>query len=106
VLPSLAGGGAERAAVQVLNALDDARWERSMYLFRAEGPYLGDVSSAVSVHGGTATSRFGRWRELRRFIASANPDLVVAFLSYFTVLSAVRLAFTRTSVIFNQQTPM
>jgi len=34
VLPSLNGGGAERAAVQILNALDPAAWDRSMYLFR------------------------------------------------------------------------
>ena len=36
VLPSLAGGGAERAAVLILNALDDERWERWMYLFASE----------------------------------------------------------------------
>ena len=106
VLPSLAGGGAERAAVQIVNGLDPARWDRSMYLFRAEGPYLGSLSSDVKLHSGTSASRFGRWRELRRFIAATNPDLVVAFLSYFTVLSAVRAALTRTKVIFNQQTPM
>ena len=106
VLPSLAGGGAERAAVQILNGLDEARWDRSMYLFRAEGPYLGELSSAVRLHAGKTCSRFGRWRELRRFIAKTKPDLVVAFLSYFTVLSAVRAALTGAKVIFSQQTPM
>lgn len=106
VLPSLAGGGAERAAVQILNGLDRTRWDRSMYLFRAEGPYLGELSSEVRLQTGASTSRLGRWRELRRFIAATNPDLVVAFLSYFTVLSAVRAALTGARVIFNQQTPM
>jgi glycosyltransferase involved in cell wall biosynthesis len=106
VLPSLAGGGAERAAVQILNGLDRTRWDRSIYLFRAEGPYLGELSSEVRLQTGASTSRLGRWRELRRFIAATNPDLVVAFLSYFTVLSAVRAALTGAKVIFNQQTPM
>ena len=106
VLPSLEGGGAERAAVQVLNGLDASRWDRSMYLFRREGPYLSEVSGDVRLHFGAGTSRLARWRELRRFIAATNPDLVVAFLSYFTVLSAVRAAMTRAKVIFNQQTPM
>ena len=106
VLPSLAGGGAERAAVQILNGLDRTRWDRSIYLFRAEGPYLGQLSSEVRLQTGASTSRLGRWRELRRFIAATNPDLVVAFLSYFTVLSAVRAALTGAKVIFNQQTPM
>jgi glycosyltransferase involved in cell wall biosynthesis len=77
-----------------------------MYLFRGEGPYLAELSNTVRLHTGHATSRVGRWRELRRFVAATNPDLVVAFLSYFTVLSAVRAAFTSAKVIFDQQTPM
>ena len=47
VLPSLSGGGAERAAVTILNGLDDAAWERSMYLFTREGAYLG-MAGALS----------------------------------------------------------
>lgn len=106
VLPSLAGGGAERAAVQVLNALDDATWDRSMYLFKREGPYLSELSPAVALAAGQSGSRLGRWRELRHYIAATNPDIVVSFLSYFTVLSAVRAALTRARVVFHQQTPM
>ena len=106
VLPSLAGGGAERAAVQILNALDSASWDRSMYLFRKQGPYLGDVSSSVRVTAGTDDSRVGRWRALRRFVRETRPDVVVSFLSYFTVLTAVRAAAVDARVVFNQQTPM
>ena len=106
VLPSLAGGGAERAAVQILNALDPAAWDRSMYLFTREGPYLADVSSSVRVDGGEQPSRVGRWRALRRFVIETRPEIVVSFLSYFTVLSAVRAARVGARVVFNQQTPM
>ena len=106
MLPSLAGGGAERAAVQILNALDDAAWERSMYLFRKEGPYLGDVSPSVRLHAGTEDSRVGRWQALRRFVRETRPDVVVSFLSYFTVLTAVKAAAVGARVVFNQQTPM
>ena len=106
VLPSLAGGGAERAAVQILNALDDGAWNRSMYLFRKEGPYLADVSPLVQLHAGIEQSRLGRWRALRRFVRATRPDIVVSFLSYFTVLTAVRAAGVGARVVFNQQTPM
>jgi glycosyltransferase involved in cell wall biosynthesis len=106
VLPSLNGGGAERAAVHVLNALDDARWERSMYLFRREGPYLDQVDRRITLSSGHASSRFGRWRELRRFLRATRPDLVVSFLSYVSVLAAVRSARVGARVVFNQQTPM
>jgi glycosyltransferase involved in cell wall biosynthesis len=106
VLPSLAGGGAERAAVQILNGLDDRGWERSMYLFRNEGPYREDVSPAVHLRAGTEDSRTGRWQALRRFVRETRPDVVVSFLSYFTVLTAVKAAAVGARVVFNQQTPM
>jgi glycosyltransferase involved in cell wall biosynthesis len=105
VLPSLDGGGAERVAVEILNALDSSDWDRSMYLFRREGPFLSALDGDVHLASGEATSRFGRWRELRRFIAATQPDIVMVFLSYFTVLSAVRMA-TPAKVVFNQGTPI
>ena len=49
VLPSLNGGGAERAAVQLLNGLDAAKWERSMFLFDRTGPYLDDVDPGITL---------------------------------------------------------
>jgi len=85
VIPSLAGGGAERVAVQVLNALSDQRWDRSMYLFEGGGPYVADVSSSIRLEIAAASSRPARWRALRRFIRRARPDVVVAFLSYLSV---------------------
>jgi hypothetical protein len=89
VLPSLNGGGAERAAVHILNALDPHAWHRSMYLFRREGPYLGEVDGSIELAAGDRESRVGRWLALRRFLRGARPDIVVSFLSYFSVLNAV-----------------
>ena len=90
VLPSLNGGGAERAAVAILNAIDGSAWDRSMYLFKREGPYLGDVSSSVRLSSGQTASRRGRLAELRRYFRETRPDVIVSFLSYFTVLVAAR----------------
>ena len=59
MLPSLNGGGAERAAVQILNALDPACWNRSMYLFQREGPYLDEVDAAIALTSGGGGSRLG-----------------------------------------------
>jgi glycosyltransferase involved in cell wall biosynthesis len=106
VIPSLAGGGAERVAVQVLNALDDTRWDRSMYLFERTGPYLTDLSPSISLHVAPAGSRFGQWRALRRFVRSERPDVMVAFLSYLSVLTAVRAAAVGSRVVFAVGTPM
>ena len=106
VLPSLAGGGAERAAVQILNAMDERLWSRSMYLFAREGPYLGEVEPSIALAAGSRAGRFGRWQDLRRFIRRTRPEIVVSFLSYFTVLTAARAAGVGARVVFNQQTPM
>jgi glycosyltransferase involved in cell wall biosynthesis len=106
VLPSLNGGGAERAAVQILNALDPGTWDRSMYLFRREGPYLDKLDGQIALAAGRSESRIGRWRELRRFLSASRPDVVVSFLSYFSVLAAARAAAIGARVVFNQQTPM
>jgi glycosyltransferase involved in cell wall biosynthesis len=107
VLPSLAGGGAERSAVQILNALGEERWERSMYLFAREGPFLSAVSPAVHLDDGAAgRSRVRRWEGLRRFIRRGRPDVVVAFLSYMSVLSATRMACVPARVVFIAGTPV
>jgi glycosyltransferase involved in cell wall biosynthesis len=106
VLPSLAGGGAERVAVQVLSALDESRWQRSMYLFKREGPYLADLPPSVGLSSATSESRAGRLLELRRYIRVTRPDLVVSFLSYFTVLAAAKTAGVGARVVFVLGTPM
>lgn len=92
--------------MHILNALDDAAWDKSMYLFTKEGPYLPEVSATIRVTGGAVASRLGRWLALRAFIRATRPDIVVSFLSYFTVLTATRAAATGARVVFNQQTPM
>ena len=88
VLPSLNGGGAERAAVQILNGLDPNQWDRSMFLFAREGPYLAEVDPSIVITSADTASRWGRWRALRSFVARERPDLVMAFLSFFSALSA------------------
>ena len=106
VLPSLNGGGAERAAVHILNALDPACWNRSMYLFQREGPYLSEVDPDVALTAGAGGSRLRRWLDLRTFLKRTRPQLIVSFLSYFSVLTAARAAGIGARVAFNQQTPM
>ena len=105
VLPSLNGGGAERAAVQVLNALDGTKWHRQMYLFRREGPYLGDLAAGIELSSGEHHGRLPRFEELCRFLRHTAPDIVVAFLSYFSILAASRVAHFRSKVVFDQQNP-
>ena len=106
VLPSLNGGGAERAAVQLLNGLDGSKWERSMFLFERTGPYLNDVDSGINLQSAPLPSRTARWRAFRKFVGQAQPHVVMAFLSFASALTAVRASGASARVVFNQQTPV
>jgi len=106
VAPSLNGGGAERAALTVLNALDDRSYARALYLFRQEGPYLRDVSASVKVVAAHGDRRIERIRQLAAFMGWWRPHIVVSFLSYVSVFAALRLARSRARFVISQQTPV
>lgn len=106
MLPSLNGGGAERAAVKVMNALDGSRFRRSLYMFRREGRYLQDVAPDVEMVAARRDDRWSRIRELSRYFQTARPDVAVSFLSYFSTFAAAALSRRSPRVIVNLQTPM
>jgi glycosyltransferase involved in cell wall biosynthesis len=105
VIPSLAGGGAERVAVTILSALDPAHYERVLYLFSGEGVYFDRLDSGVQVVVAQQRSWPARMRELARFLRTTRPDIVMPFLSYFITATAARWAGSRARVVFNQGTP-
>lgn len=105
VLPSLHGGGAERAAITLLGGLPAASYDLTLYLFAREGPYLNQVPADTRLVIGSP-GRVGRLLALRRYIAREQPDIVVSFLSHFTVYAAVRAAGAPTRYVVSQQTPL
>ena len=89
-LPSLRGGGAERALVGVANALQERGANVVLVLARAEGPYLAEVLPAVTVvdlHQArvsrcllSLTREIMRWRprSVMSAMRHANAILVIA----------------------------
>ena len=84
MLPSLNGGGAERAAVQILNgarpnqlgSLDVSVRARRTRILREVDPSIAITSAGHRRRGAAAGARCGVHRP-------RAPDLVMAFLSYF-----------------------
>lgn len=105
VLPSLVGGGAERVAVTVLNALDGSKYERVLYLFSDEGVYFDQLDPGVQVVVGGGTSWLSRLRHLAVFLRVTRPQVVMPFLSYFITAIAAWLSGSRARVVFQQGTP-
>lgn len=107
VLPSLHGGGAERAAVKIANGLPRDGYDLTLYLFAREGAYLDEVSPAIRIVApARPEGRVGRLAALRRFLSAGRFDIVVSFLSHFTVFAAVRSAKSRAKYVISQQTPL
>jgi glycosyltransferase involved in cell wall biosynthesis len=106
VLPSLHGGGAERAAIRLLSALPRERFSLTLYLFAREGAYLDEVPAHVRVVEAAPAGRVGRFLALRRFVVRERFDIAVSFLSHFVVYAAVRAARSGTRYVISQQTPL
>lgn len=77
-----------------------------MFLFSKTGPYLDELDRAIALSSAEASGRLAHWTSLRAYVRRTRPQVVVSFLSYFTVLTAVRAAAVGARVVFNQQTPM
>ena len=93
VLPSLNGGGAERAAVHILNALDAARVGSVDVSLPSRRAVSRRVSTArLRCRRGDTARASAAGCALRRFLRASRPDVVVSFLSYFSVLTATRAA--------------
>lgn len=50
VLPSLAGGGAERVITNIIRHLDNRLYDISLILFEMKGPYLSSIPDYVNLY--------------------------------------------------------
>ncbi len=59
ILPSLAGGGAEKSLITLLSLIDYSRYDVDLFLFRREGLFLPNVPEEVNIiDGGEGYSTF------------------------------------------------
>lgn len=106
VLPSLAGGGAERMALTLASGLRRLDRNPTLYVFAREGSFIDEAATVVPVVASRARSRLGHIVDLRGRILDAQPDVVMSFLSYAGPLAAARLSGSRAKVVFSIQTPI
>ncbi|MFP6604473.1 MAG: glycosyltransferase [Pirellulaceae bacterium] len=96
-LPSLAGGGAERITVNLLQALKDFPVQLELVLADKSGPYLGDVPSTVPVVSlGTKHIRRS-CRPLARYLQKQQPDILLSHLSHANLAAVLARKRSRTS---------
>jgi glycosyltransferase involved in cell wall biosynthesis len=109
VLPSLGGGGAERASLDLLRGLDRQRFEIALALFTRGGSFLPEIPSHVPLYDLRGRQSYDLrlvWR-LAGVLRRENPDVVFSVLrySYLITLLSCRLARSQARVVVNEQNP-
>lgn len=107
VLPSLGGGGAERATLDLLRSLNRSRFHITLALFTRGGRFLAQLPADVPVvdlRGRQSYDARLIWR-LSRLICTQQPQVVFSVLRYANLITllACRLAGTAVPVVINEQ---
>lgn len=108
VIPSLAGGGAEKAIATIIKSLDQREIRPYLCLFKKEGVFLDDlVGSGVEVLAVGENGRFNPnlvWK-LSCIIRQIRPDVTIGVLRTCSMLTALahRLAGSPGKLYLNEQ---
>ena len=96
-LPSLAGGGAERITVNLLQALQDYPVNLELVLAEATGPYLEAIPATVPVVSLDTPHVRHAFRPLARYLKQRQPDVLLSHLSHANLAAVVARKKSRTS---------
>ena len=88
-LPSLEGGGAERAFVDLANQFVDLGIRVDLVLVRAKGPYLSEVRPEVRVVDLQSSRTTFAVLKLSRYLRKNRPDAVISGLDNANITSMI-----------------
>ncbi len=86
-IPDLSAGGAERVALNLLEALPGPGLHVSLLVNRMDGPLLEQLPPGAEVVSLGASCTLAAFWPLVRFLRRERPDAVVAFLSFNNVMA-------------------
>jgi len=102
VIPSLAGGGAEKVLNDLLRHLDKDKYAISLALFEKKGVYLSNVPGYVKIYDLKKKNRYSFFKlviQMTKLIREIKPNTVLSFMSYTNI--AVVLSKLLSSYRFN-----
>jgi glycosyltransferase involved in cell wall biosynthesis len=104
-LPSLSGGGAERAMLNLAQGLAESGCAVDLVLARAKGPYLNGVHDSVRIVDLKASRVLISLPALVRYLRREQPEALISALNYANVVAlwARRLAGIPSRVLVNEQ---
>jgi glycosyltransferase involved in cell wall biosynthesis len=80
LLPNMAGGGAERVAITLMQGFAGRGYQVSLVLMSADGPLLREVPGGVSVTDLSAPRLRSALKPLTRFLRAKRPDVLLSFM--------------------------
>ena len=104
-LPSLNGGGAERAMLNLAHGLAESGCGVDLVLAQAKGPYLNEVHDSVRIVDLKASRVLTSLPALVRYLRREQPEALLSALDYANVVAlwARRLAGIPSRVVVNEQ---
>ncbi|MBC7263903.1 MAG: glycosyltransferase [Chloroflexi bacterium] len=107
VIPSLGGGGAERACINILRGLDQEWFECALCLFAKEGAFLSEVPPGLRSYDlrGRVQYDLRLIPRLSRIVRHERPSVVLSFLRYANAITVLAAAFSRPRpvIVLNEQ---
>lgn len=97
-LPSLRGGGAERAIVTLANGISDRGKHVDLVLASAQGPYLNEVAHGVRVVDLASRGVAHSLPKLVRYLRRERPRAMLSALSHANVIAVLARMLARTDV--------
>lgn len=97
-LPSLDGGGAERAMVGLANGLNAAGEPVDLVLARAKGPYLAEVSSGIRIIDLQSDRALSALLPLVRYFRRERPRIMMAVMTHVALVAIVARMLARVAV--------
>lgn len=109
IIPSLAGGGAERILVLLLKYINRNRFKPVLIVFNSENAYKQDLPSNIPIICLNKKNRFDFFRlawNLSRIIKKEKPSLIFSFLTYTNYLTVLarNLARSRIPLLLGEHT--
>ena len=104
-VPSMRGGGAERAMLKLAVALADSGVSLDLVLAKAEGPYLEDIPADLSVVDLNASRMIASLPRLAAYLRRARPAVLLSSLDYANIVAAWarNISGTRPRLVLNEQ---
>ncbi len=94
-LPSLRGGGAERAFVVLANQLVLLGYSVDLLLVKAEGVYLEEVNSKVKIYDFASSRSLLALPKLIAYLRRQHPPILLSALTHINVLSILSSLFCK-----------